>query len=143
MSTHFENMKERNPLSLDNIIRFIERTKEDMWCTKVVRTEDGKGCVMSHIFDMGGNFFWEMFESMYATTYMIYPVNDGENAGYPQATPKERIIAYLKDLRDGKAKTTQQLMNEYDEERKEELMNKRHVLSIEKSPQECDATDGE
>jgi len=45
---------------------------------------------------------------------MIYPVNDGENRAYPQGTPKERCIAYLKDLRDGKARTTQQIFDEED-----------------------------
>lgn len=107
----------RNPLSLDRVISFLERTKDEKWCTKVVRTEDGKGCVMSHIFDMGGNYFWEMFECMYATTYMIYPVNDGESPKYQQSTPKERVIAYLKDMRDKKVKSTLDIENEYDESR--------------------------
>jgi hypothetical protein len=123
-----------DPLSLDEIISFIERTDDDKWCVDVVRTECGRGCVMSHIFDMGGNFFWEMFESMYATTYMIYPVNDGENPKYQQSTPKERILAYLRDMKDGKVKTTQQLMDEFDEKRTADIVNKKHIISIEAGP---------
>lgn len=51
---------------------------------------------------------------MWATTFMIYPVNDGENPKYTQETPKQRCLAYLKDLRDGKEKNTRQLMAEYE-----------------------------
>lgn len=100
-----------NPLSLDNIIRYMEGTKEESWQTGVCKSEDGtKDCFFSHLFNMGGNYFWQMFEEMYATEYMMFPVNDGENENYPQVAAKERCIAYLKDLRDGKAKTTPQLM---------------------------------
>ena len=58
---------------------------------------------------------WDLFEARWATTFMIYPVNDGiplkwMNFKYDQATPRERIIAYLENLRDGKEKSTQDLM---------------------------------
>lgn len=43
---------------------------------------------------------------------MVYYVNDGKNKNYQQATPKQRCVAYLKDLQSGKAKTTYQLMAE-------------------------------
>ena len=52
------------------------------------------------------------FEENIATTYMIYPVNDGKHPKYQQSTPKARSIAYLKDLRDEKEKTTSDYMNE-------------------------------
>lgn len=57
---------------------------------------------------------WDWFEEIWATTYMIYPVNDGEspswmNFKYDQPTAKERVVAYLKNLRDEKEQTTQQL----------------------------------
>jgi hypothetical protein len=55
---------------------------------------------------------WDNFEEIWATTYMIYPVNDGKNSKYQQKTAKDRVIAYLEDLNSGKEKTTYQLMNE-------------------------------
>lgn len=102
--------------SIDVIIDHMNSTTEDSWCTNVVRKED-KNCFFGHLFSMGkndkeGNFLWGAFEEIWATTYMIYPVNDGEHPRYNQPTPKQRIIAYLKDLRDGKQKTTYQLMEE-------------------------------
>lgn len=109
---------------IDDLILYLEKTKPENWIVDKVRTKDGRGCVMSHIFDFGGGDekneagftkggeAWDFFEEVWATTYMIYPVNDGENKKYQQPTPKERCIAYLKDLRDGKEKTTQDYMNE-------------------------------
>jgi hypothetical protein len=111
-------------MTLQRLIEYLEATKEEDWIVDRVRTTDGKGCVMSHIFDWGGgdekddngctkgSQAWDWFEEVYATTYMIYPVNDGENPKYQQKTPKARCIAYIKCLRDGHEKTTQQLMEE-------------------------------
>ncbi len=113
---------------IQDLIDYLEKTKEEAWITDVVRKDDGRGCVMSHIFDFGGGDkrdesgfttggqAWDLFEAIWATTYMIYPVNDGENAKYQQPTPKQRCIAYIKDLRDGKEKNTLQLMEEWEEE---------------------------
>lgn len=100
--------------SLDAIILYMENTSEESWCTDVVKTKDGKNCLFGHLFDLGGVKLFNWFENI-ATTYMVYPVNDGENPNYQQPTPKQRCIAYLKDLQSGKAKTTYQLMDEYDE----------------------------
>lgn len=100
-----------NPFSIDNIIAYMEGTKPEDWATDVVRTGD-KNCFFGHLFNFAGGLLWEMFEESWATTYMVYPVNDGQVTTYQQATAKERVVAYLKDLRDGKAKTTQALMAE-------------------------------
>lgn len=99
--------------SLDEIISYMEKTNVEDWCTEVCRSSDEtKNCFFGHLFNMGGNDLWNMFEEAYATEYMIFPVNDGKNPNYPQETAKERVIAYLKDLRDGKNKKTWQLMEE-------------------------------
>lgn len=42
----------------------------------------------------------------------IYPVNDGTNPRYPQETPKQRILAYLRALAAGDELTTEQSMEE-------------------------------
>jgi hypothetical protein len=101
--------------SIQQIIDHLESTSEDSWCVDVVRTNENKNCFFGHLFAMGkderhSNFIWSCFEEAWATTYMIYPVNDGEHPDYQQPTPKQRVIEYLKNLRDGKEMTTYQSM---------------------------------
>lgn len=112
---------------IQKLIDYLETTKEENWIIDRVRTKDGKGCVMSHIFDFGGgdnggSNAWDFFEEVWATTYMIYPVNDGQNPKYQQKTPKERCIAYIKELRDGKEKTTQDHWKESESEWKKDKL---------------------
>ena len=99
--------------SLKHIINYLEATKKDSWCLDVVKTTDGKNCLFGHLFDFGGAKLMDWFENVFATTYMVYPVNDGTHPNYKQSSPKERCIAYLKDLQSGKEKTTYQIMEEY------------------------------
>lgn len=108
--------KLRQPPPIDAIIAYMEATTEESWLTDVVRSKDqSRNCFFGHLFAMGGddetaNYWWALFEETYATTYMIFPVNDGSDPGYPQTTPRQRIVAYLRDLRDGKTPTTQDHM---------------------------------
>jgi hypothetical protein len=109
-------MEEIKIPTIQEIIDYLESTSKESWCQDVVRTKDGKNCFFGHLFNMGrnekeSNRIWDMFEECFATTYMIYPVNDGKNSLYQQPTPKQRCISYLKDLRDGKQLTTYQLMD--------------------------------
>ncbi len=118
-------------MDINSLISYLEKTNDDQWQTDVCRSKDGKrNCVMGHLFNWAGgdgkdsdgrikgSLAWDWFESVYATTYMIYPVNDGSHPAYPQATPKERILIYLKNLRDGKEKTTLDHEKECFDERK-------------------------
>ena len=92
---------------LQRVIEHCEGTTENQWCVGVVRTKDSNAnCLFGHIFNMGGSdeigsIYWNLFESTYANTYMIYPVNDGQNPRYPQDTPRKRCLAYLKALESG------------------------------------------
>lgn len=102
---------------IDEIIDYMSKTDESEWCTNVVRSEN-KNCFFWHLHKMckdddEATFNWDMFEEQWATTYMIYPVNDGENPKYQQSTPKQRVISYLKDLKSWNTKTSNQLMKEY------------------------------
>ena len=114
----------KETFELQELIDFLDETPEDSWLVDKVRSKDQKkNCVMGHIYAFcaggydkdGGSAGWDYFEECYATTYMIYPVNDGENAKYQQSTPKQRVLAYLRDLRDGKEKTTPVLWKESEE----------------------------
>lgn len=97
---------------IQEIIDYMESTSDDLWCFHVARTKSGANCFFRHLFNMGkyeseSNLIWIFFEEQYAINYMVYAVNDGNDERYQQPTPKQRVIAYLKDLRDGMTKTTE------------------------------------
>lgn len=86
-------------LIIQSLIDYIEKTTDDQWLMGRVRTKDNKqNCIMGHVFDWGGgdekhesgctqgSEAWDWFENCWATTYMIYPVNDGEDKRYKQKT---------------------------------------------------------
>lgn len=119
-------------MNLDGFIAYLEQTDESEWLLDRVRSEDGsQNCCLGHLIDWwyGKGFegviseAWDAFEAIWATDHMIYPVNDGRNPEYPQATPKERVIAYLQDLNSGKAKNTHQLWQEREADEFQDLIN--------------------
>lgn len=101
---------------IDEIIDYMKKTDEKEWCVNVVRKWD-TNCFFWHLHKMckddeEASFNWDMFEEQWATTYMIYPVNDWQHPKYQQATPKQRVLAYLKALKNWEEKTTYLLMEE-------------------------------
>lgn len=108
-----KTIEPKTTFDINKLLTYLEATTEESWCTDVVKTKDNKSCLFGHIFDYGGGQAMDIFER-YATTYMVYPVNDGTHHQYQQPTPKQRCIAYVKDLISGKQKTTYQLMDEYE-----------------------------
>jgi len=106
---------------LKEFISYCETTNDNEWGTKVVRNKaNTKNCMFGHLFNFGSNkggeklanVYWDFFEGSIATTYMVYRVNDGQHTGYQQTTPKERCIAYLKNLENGSEKTVIKQMEE-------------------------------
>lgn len=97
---------------LKEFLPFLEETSEESWCTDVVRSKDGSGnCLFGHLANFVGpkdnlvpDFDW--FETMVSTTYVIYPINDGTDPEYPQGSPKQRCLAYLRDIQSGRQLTT-------------------------------------
>lgn len=91
---------------LPEFINYCSATSENEWTTDVVRTRDGKNCLFGHLVDWyygkgyDGNISpaWDMFEDIWSSTYMVYNINDGKNPSYQQPTPKQRCLAYLKNL---------------------------------------------
>jgi hypothetical protein len=114
-----ENTK--NLFTIDAIINYCKNTQKEDWCVDVVRSKDGKqNCLLGHIFELGdknggqelANQLIDWFEGCWANTYMFYGVNDGSDTDYPQDNAKDRIIAYLEDLKSGKQKNINQLYDE-------------------------------
>lgn len=106
----------KEPTTLEAVIKFMEATDESEWQTDVVRSKDGKqNCFFGHLFNMGAdedeaNRIWDWFEARWATTFMLYPVNDGENPKYQQSTSKARVLAYLNALLSGEEENSFALM---------------------------------
>lgn len=111
---------------LRDFIPYLEQTADEDWCIDVVRTKDNKAnCLFGHLSNFCGHsehqnvmtdFDW--FESRISTTYVIYAINDGNSNQYRQATPKQRCIAYLRDLLTGKELTVHFAMQKWIEEHK-------------------------
>jgi hypothetical protein len=103
---------------LDPVIAYMEATDEDAWQVDTVRSADGAtNCFFGHLFNMGGtdergSALWGGFESTWASTYRLFPINDGTDPDYPQTTPKQRVLAFLHDLNSGAVMTTPQQMEE-------------------------------
>lgn len=61
-------------------------------------------CVLAHVFHALGEQALSDFENDWSTSYVIGAcVNDRATADYPQAHPAQRVLAYLSDLRSGRA----------------------------------------
>lgn len=107
---------------LSEFIDYLEQTDDTQWQTDVVRSgspDHERNCVLGHLHrwaeDAGGEALasavWSRFEELWATTHRIYPVNDGTDLGYPQSTPKGRVLAFLRDLRAGRVENTDESMH--------------------------------
>lgn len=114
---------------LNPFLAHLESTPEDAWQVDVVRSADGsRNCMFGHLYqfsydhpsvaaltheqrELFASRMWDAFEQSWSTTYRIYPVNDGTYPGYDQATPKARVLAYLRALQAGEELTTMQSMD--------------------------------
>lgn len=92
---------------LGAFIQYLIDTQESEWQVDAVRNADNtKNCLFGHLvnFVYGKDYegsisnAWDYFEEVWSTDYFIYRVNDGKHPNYQQSTPKQRCIAYLKDL---------------------------------------------
>ncbi|QOH56225.1 hypothetical protein [Rhodococcus rhodochrous] len=104
---------------LDDLQPFIQYcidTDEAEWQVDTVRSSGNtKNCLFGHLInwaygkDYEGSVsaIWDMFEEIWGTTYLVYEINDGRHPAYPQETPRQRCIAYLKDLWLGRIEDTQ------------------------------------
>lgn len=106
----FEKAIKRLSEDMQSFIDYCESTDTKEWCTDIVRSKGYKqNCLYGHLVNWyyGKNYegnispIWDAFEEV-GTTFYVYPINDGQNPNYPQTTAKERCIAYLKNVRDGK-----------------------------------------
>lgn len=99
--------------------KFYREIPDNEWGTRRLISQDGTACcAMGHLqaVKQHGIFFERIpipnsFRSvrikalqsiMALTATSIAAINDGENMRYQQPTPRERIIAFLQDVQQGK-----------------------------------------
>lgn len=95
---------------LDGVIGVVRRTEKDSWWAgPTFRSPCGtRHCALSHVYEEMGEPAFDRFESEWPTSYVIgAQVNDRPSESYPQEHPRDRILAYLDDLREGRALDTQ------------------------------------
>lgn len=108
------NRNEQFYSSLFDFIAYLENTTDDQWCVDVVKNRNGGNCLFGHLWDWAGgdvneeraNQLWAWFENCVSTTHYVYPINDKKNPNYQQDTPKERCVAYLRNVIAGYELTT-------------------------------------
>lgn len=106
----------RNPESLrllDQVEAVLVATDRDSWWEgPTFRSPcQTKHCALSHVADQLGMEVMEMFESAWSTSYVIGAmVNDKPSSRYPQQHPKDRVLAFLVNLRSGVELDTQTSM---------------------------------
>jgi len=89
---------------LDRVETLLTATSPDSWWEgPTFRSPCGtKHCVLSHIADQLGMDAMDAFENYWSTSYVIgAAVDDQPSDRYPQAHPKDRVLAYIANLRTG------------------------------------------
>lgn len=89
---------------LDEVVALLSATDLDSWWAgPTYRSPCGtKHCCLAHIEAAWGIEAMERFESDWSSSYVIgAAVNDRASERYPQAHPKDRVLAYLQALRSG------------------------------------------
>lgn len=98
--------------TIEDYIAFYSAIPEDKWCTGVFTTDEGSCCALGHLGEREDAIsredvwkFRSLLNSLGSSDHEITEVNDG-NGKYINIgdTPKERVINYLKQLRDGNSK---------------------------------------
>lgn len=97
--------------TLDDYIAFYEAITADKWCTGDF-TNEGRCCALGHLGERHIGLttpqvyqFNEVLKKHRGDMYDIPDVNDGDGSYIELGdTPKERVINYLKQLRDGNSK---------------------------------------
>lgn len=106
---------------LNGFIQYLNKTDADNWCTDICRDPKGRNCLIGHLVDymefpdhgIKMNNLIDVFEYEIASTYAVFAVNDKRNDNYQQPTIKERCIAFMENIMNGKEKTTKEWMDSY------------------------------
>lgn len=132
---------------LDTVIALIDATDRDAWWEgPTFRSPcQTKHCVLSHVAEQLGMAAMDRFQNEWSTSYVIgVQINDKPSEQYPQAHPKDRVAAYLQNLRNGSEKDVQ--VSTYEtfmhHEQQDAFAAAIHTAVCEASPEECAEENG-
>lgn len=119
----FEKYGEDYKAFIQDFIPYLEATPEESWIDVVfANTDTSKRCVIWHFIGFVGQDNPDVKRSSNLDWYDSNvcfiqragcEVNDGNHPDYQQATPKQRSIAYLKNLLDSKELTPMELLDQF------------------------------
>ena len=132
---------------LDTVIALIDATDRDAWWEGPTFRSlcQTKHCVLSHVAEQLGMAAMDRFQNEWSTSYVIgAQINDKPSEQYPQAHPKDRVAAYLQNLRNGTEKDVQ--VSTYEtfmhHEQQDAFAAAIHTAVCEASPEECAEENG-
>lgn len=132
---------------LDTVIALIDATDRDAWWEgPTFRSPcQTKHCVLSHVADQLGMDAMDRFQNEWSTSYVIgAAINDKPSVRYPQPHPKDRVAAYLRNLRNGTEMDVQ--VSTYEtfmhHEQQDSLAAVIHSAICYDSPEECAEENG-
>jgi hypothetical protein len=79
----------------------FEAIPEDKWTTRHYRNDEGQCCAVGHCLPLTGTQSQEKSDFLILghRSYLNFiEINDGRHSRYQQPTPKQRVLAALKDL---------------------------------------------
>jgi hypothetical protein len=88
---------------LDDVrVLLATASRDSWWPGPTYPSPDGmRHCCLSHIHTAMGPAAMDRFEAQWSSVHVIGTVNDGTHPDYPQDHPRERVLAFLDDLRSG------------------------------------------
>lgn len=96
----------RERFTPDFFIQKFEAIPEEKWCVGDYFNEQGQYCALGFTMKKSGGSANESFclSELFGVhgALSVTHVNDGKDVRYPQATPKQRILAALGDIKNAK-----------------------------------------
>lgn len=100
---------------IDFFIKFYEEIPENQWCTNQQQNEKGQRCAVGHLMPLDekvrGSFYqYGHYTLMGRSLFLILDksklgrniafANNGSLTEYQQSTPKQRTLAFLRDVKE-------------------------------------------
>lgn len=92
--------------TLQDYYNFFAAIPDEKWCRFQLLDNEGRSCARGHL---GSRLptgqivatepleVLEFYKLLGASKWIVTNINDGVSVNYPQTTPKERILAFIKD----------------------------------------------
>lgn len=88
-----------NIYTIDFFINKFEVIPEEMWCVDELQNERGQRCAIGHCEAQSLVDYTESNTLIRLSKYRIASVNNGIERDYQQPTPKQRVLAFLYNIK--------------------------------------------